>query len=294
MDIQQIYDRFAKTLTEIEFYHRTAFQTAQRELDILHNPIKYRNEFLNTNLSDVSMHQMHFFHAETGDQCKFGDTVRTLDIRKIDVTLRLNKQYQWLLAEAYEALESLIKHVYAFCGHRDQNTWPLLDFGNILFSELHEKDFEWHYTRIKEKKSIFEILKQIRKIYPNFKSLETDNALNINLHYQIILIGQLRHVIVHQGGNLTDIDSFISKVFEPAGIPLKSEKFDELRISISHLFKKITNSSIVYIVEPNVFTAYPFYALESHFSKLFSSIVAYGNLLCESVGLSKSSTQHIH
>jgi hypothetical protein len=294
MDIQQIYDRFARTITEIEFYHRTAFQTSQRELDTLHNPLKYRNEFFDTNRSGISMHKMYFIHAETGDQCLFGDTERTLDIRKRDVTLRLNKQYQWLLAEAYEALEGLIKQVYAFCGHRDRNTWPLLDFGNILFSELDSKDFEWHYTRIKEKKGASDILKQFRKIYPNFNALEIDNVLGINLHYQVILIGQLRHVIVHQGGNLFDIDSFINKIFELSGTPFKSEKSDQLRTSIKHLFSKNNNSSSIYIVEPNVFNAYPFYAVDSHFSKLVSSIVAYGNLLCESVGLSKSSTQHIH
>jgi hypothetical protein len=293
MDIQQIYENFAKTITEIEFYHRTAFQTSQRELDTLYNPLKYRNEFFDTSHSDVSMHQMYFMHAETGDQCLFGDTAMTLDIRKKDVTLRLNKQYQWLLAEAYESLESLIKQVYAFCGHRDRNTWPLFDFGNILFSELHEKDFEWHYARIKEKKSATDILKQFRKIYPIFKALETDNALSINFHYQIILIGQLRHVIVHQGGNLNDTDPFIQKIFELAGIPLKSDKSDKLRASINNLFRKNTNASSIYIVEPNIFTAYPFYALDSHFSKLVSSIVAFGNLLSESVGLPKSSTHHI-
>lgn len=293
MDIQQIYENFAKTITQIEFYHRTAFQTSQRELDTLYNPIKYRNDFLDKIPSDISMHQMYFMHAETGDRCLFGNAAMTLDIRKRDVTLRLNKQYQWLLAEAYESLESLIKQVYAFCGHRDRNTWPLSDFGNISFSELDEKNFEWHYARIKEKKSTADILKQLRKIYPSFKTLETDNALGINFQYQTILVGQLRHVIVHQGGNLAETDSFINKVFELAGIPFKSEKSDKLRASIQHLFSKNGLASSIYIVESNIFTAYPFYSLDSHFLKLVSSIVAFGNLLCESVGLPKSSTQHI-
>ena len=144
---------------------------------------------------------MLFYDAKTGEaRSIFGRREISVEDRMKAVVLHKNKQYQWLLVEAYEAFEDYIEDVYAYAGLIDKNLWPCRHFGNISLSELSNKDFNWFRNKIDTIRNKDSISNQFRKVFSNIEEIETKNELNINLKLTIVLIENLRHIIVHKGG----------------------------------------------------------------------------------------------
>jgi len=90
-----------------------------------------------------SLHNMAFRSAKDGERIVFGQKKLSVEDHKLSVFLHKNKQYQWLLSEAYEEFEDCLKYLYAYAGSIDINFWPLADYGNISLNELPKKPFKW-------------------------------------------------------------------------------------------------------------------------------------------------------
>jgi len=287
MNIREIYERFTRKLTEIEFYQRTAVKTAQQELEALLITEQEREQsWVGIKNFPVSAHSMYYLHATTGKSAIFGGTVSGLEEMKRDVTIRRNKQYQWLLAEAYEELEDLFEHLYAYLGRLDRNAWPLADFGNTLLSELDDKDFSWYLKQAGHKKGAPEtILNQLRKRYPELDRLEQHNALGIDFKFIIVFIQKLRHAIVHRGGVVRDLDTVIGEIFKASGIPPKGAKTDAARQFIKDFFRQENSGSTIILIEPVASSSEGGGPAGSNLDILFGYIVSYGVLICETAGL---------
>ncbi len=98
------------------------------------------------------MHNMSFRNAKTGDAIFYGFKELSIEDRYLHVLLHKNKQYQWLLAEAYEEFEDYIENAYAYYGSINNSFWPLRDYGNIFLSELKNKDFYWYVEQARKEK----------------------------------------------------------------------------------------------------------------------------------------------
>ena len=85
---------------------------------------------------------MCFTHPKDGTPYFFGHFKSTIEDRRLSVILHKNKQYQWLLSEAYEEFEDFIEAAYAYAGYADNNFWPLKDYGNISLQDLQNKEFQ--------------------------------------------------------------------------------------------------------------------------------------------------------
>ena len=292
MDIREIYKQFTVAMTHIELYQRTALKTSQQELLAIDSQEVSCATSQRKRIFPFSAHNTYFLHAKSGEDCVLGGTIVTLEHRILDVTIRRNKQYLWLLAEAYEHLEDLFEYVYAFCGHKNPENWPLGDFGSITLSQLHELDYDWHLGRAKQKKGApHSLLQQLRNTFPELGATERKNKLKVDLKFMMIFIEELRHSIVHRGGVVQDLEIFRSKVFKTAGISPKSETAEKNQQFINQFFRIEGTAYIINLVEPKVFVGMPYYAGGGNFGKLFNYLASYGNLLCETVGLPEDATQ---
>lgn len=206
-------------MTQVHLYQRAMQSLAQRELEMLHASSTAVER--NPDLRDLpsSVHNMTFRRAEDGEHIFFGQRKMSIEDRKLSVVLHKNKQYQWLLAEAYEEFEDCLESVWAYLGHKNSGNWPLQDFGNILLGELPEKDYKWFEERARKKKGgPTAIINSLRLSFPAIKSIDCRNRLGINLYFAITLIEKIRHIVVHKAGIVESRDDFVKLVLESSGL----------------------------------------------------------------------------
>ena len=209
MELNEIWTNFAERMAEIELFQRAAKDSAKNELLLI---TQYTNSLKdNPELKELSasLHNMTFYDARTGIVRFYNHKERSLEDRYLHVLLHKNKQYQWLLSEAYEEFEDYLENVYAYYGRINNGFWPLKDYGNISLSELGEKDYAWHVEQARKKKDKpHSILNRFRKQFPGLKAIEATNKIQVNLSLAITLIEKLRHVIVHKGGKVSSKEEF--------------------------------------------------------------------------------------
>lgn len=220
MEIATIYDEYTEKISQIQLYQRTVKENTEREhaaiIEDAQNFLKKypdKEEFLS------SIHNMYFYRANDGKIQSYGQKISDTKQRELNLILHKNKQYLWLLAEAYEEFEDFLEKVYAYVGYTDRALWLLKDFCSITLSELEGKDYNWFLEQSKNKKDVPKsILNFFSNNFQPIKSIEQSNALKINLRLAVILIEKLRHVIVHNGGIVGNRVSFIKQVLKDAGL----------------------------------------------------------------------------
>ncbi|AWY01577.1 hypothetical protein A8139_17610 [Marinomonas primoryensis] len=119
--------------------------------------------------------------------------------------------------------------------------------------ELKKKDFSWfefeaQSTEIKFK----DIINKFKKNLP-MKSLE-NNILNISYDFEIKVIEQMRHIIVHKKGVVDNKVRFKNKVLKELGVSEKSDKADEFFKQINLYFgkkdcNKNCNKNCIFLLE---------------------------------------------
>jgi hypothetical protein len=227
---------------------------------------------------------MTFYDAKTGTLRVYGHLERNIEDRYLDTLLHKNKQYQWLLAEAYEEFEDFLEKVYTYQGMKDNNFWPLTDFGSASLSDLKNKDFEWYLKQAAKKKDIpNSVLKIFRKKYQQVNSTENTNKLNVNLALAIALIEKLRHIIVHKGGVVSDKQNFIKITLESVGLYSNGNPNEEYLGFINQYFGTEEHENLIRLLEIKIRDDIPIYIEHDVLGGLVGYMMAYAFLLLESI-----------
>lgn len=219
MDLSMILESFYSKMTKIYLYQRAMKDIAKKEFEAIERFEKAVEE--KPKLKDLSMsYQNMFFHrADDGEIVFFGQEKLSIEDKRLSIILHKNKQYQWLLAEAYEEFEDCLIHLYAYAGYSDHKFWLMRDFGDIRLDELPGKSFEWFCDQAKKlRESNLSIINRFRNTFNKLKQIETNNHFGINLYLAVTLIENLRHIIVHCGGVVSDLDVFKKKVLKKCGL----------------------------------------------------------------------------
>jgi hypothetical protein len=284
MRLDEIQQQFLEKMMQVEFNKITAIKIAENSLE----EVRELESFVGSNPDKIeltsTLHPYFFRKASNGDYRSYGFPEVTLASRRQYISDIKNRQFQWLLAEAYEEFENSLKKVYAYCGMNDPYFWPLEDYGNKSLDEIGQEDFEWHLERTKAKRNApRSILKQIRARRPQLLNVEETNALGTNLDFAITLVEKFRHIIVHRSGVVGRLDRFVESILKtaPAGAT-KEEKEAYQKFILRHLKAHPDGHviNLVYPAPPEVGTAGPFY---DPFSQLFNFIIAYLDLIIELV-----------
>lgn len=153
--------------------------------------------------------------------------------------LQHNRQYQWLLVEAYEAFEDYLAKLYAYFGYRDNDFWEKKDFKKLLADEIKTKSLDWFIKEAKNKKKRPEsILEQMNKNIPSLDKIlvarKREDPL-VDYEFTVVLVSRLRHRIVHRRG-YADKNKFISSLLaaQLLATKLKNEKHNYTDLINAH------------------------------------------------------------
>lgn len=251
MEIKDIWMNFSLRISEIDMVKRSAHSMFNKTLDEIFDNYNTSKGNAESEEEYVSFHNMAFRSPYNGDDIFYDSKRKTKNKIATDIIYYKNKQYQWLLAEAYEEFEDFLEHAYAFYGKKFKNFWPLEEYGNITLSEITEKDFYCHLERAKNK-NVKRITNTFRKEFSQLKTIEETNFSEINSRMAIILIEKFRHLIVHNGGKTSEREKLIEKVMKESEA-YKNGNIQAKYLDFANSFFSETNSqvSIVTLLEIN-------------------------------------------
>lgn len=219
MTIQDSWTRYSEQMANIEIFQRTIRDTANAEFARLRKFKAAEEAEKSSSAIEVATHNMLFTNANTGEKIFYCHRKLSIDDLLLESRLQKNRQYQWLLADAYELFEDFLFRAYAIVASVNKDAWPLSDYGNISLSDLALQDITWYVEQARKKKGApRSILARIRELVPELRQMESDNALQINLSFAIVLIQEIRHLIVHAGGTTANTETFVSSVASKAGL----------------------------------------------------------------------------
>jgi hypothetical protein len=273
-----MFGQYAATMADITLHQRAVDAVSKRELEQLSKQVEAIKD--NPDLQEISYdaHGMHFYSAIDGQPIQYAGKRRSVEDRAKSVYLNKNRQYQWLLAEAYEAFEDAIEGAYAYSGFKDHGSWPLADYGPITLGELSKQNFPWFKDRA-QKKSISSLLAHFRAAFPSIAKIESKNALKNDLRFAIMMIAMFRHIIVHNGGVLKDCDKTIQNIFKDAGI-FNNGNLDQSKLDYVEAFLGTgETSNTIHLLEARVPLPIPIDAHVSRLGQLFDFMMGYTHFL---------------
>ena len=242
--IASIFEDFCNKMVRVQLYQRDANIMANQKL----SQLKEYDGFFDGN-------NMFFRNAEDGNLMPFGHITRNLEDLKKSIILHKNRQYQFFLAEAYEAFGDFVKDVYAYAGYIDKHLWSN-DSKCISPAEINENSFEFFRKKVEtlnyKKSKTRGILNRLKESFPEISKLEKENRLNINLWLVIILIEKIRHIVVHNSGKVSDKQDFIDQIFEDSGLAKSGEfhkKYPEFFKLVQSLFRDDYPNTLIVLLE---------------------------------------------
>ena len=200
---------------------------------------------------DIENDQHHF----SGKQSySFNDLIHS-------VTWHNNKQYQCLLVEAYEAFEDYVDELYEYIKQNEEGF-----FDNV------------------SKKDPLKVLKKISTKISVISFLEKNNQQDCNYLFRTILISKLRHIIVHDGGFVKNIDELLEKTIGEMGLSGNrgdGKKYkDEMKFYLGEKDSKI----FVLLLEHTQNNELPFNTYHDRLQYLVKDMLAYAKLLHDFIG----------
>ena len=170
------------------------------------------------------------------------------------VVRQKNRQYGWLLVEAYEEFEDFLERIYAWLGKHDWQAWRLGEFGNVRHAELSLQPFSWYLEAVKRKfaQDPKAILARLRELYPRLAEIEERaKPLERNLRLRVELIANLRHKIVHARGTVSDRDGFVEHVLTKCGLWNNGRPRAKHRAAVETYLSPDPNDCFVTLTEVN-------------------------------------------
>lgn len=274
-EIGKVYEEFADKITSIQQYQSIIKDNTRNELLALS-----KLEELPEDEDFYSVQRMLFPCAKTGKYVSYGKVKRTVTNQREALHFHKNKQYQWLLSEAYETYEDFLEKLYACAGYFDHSLWPMSDFGNISIKELQEKPLSWYFSKTKKiNKKPNSILNQLRKEIEAISNDEENNKTDSNYKFIINLIANMRHIIVHKSGNIISKDDFIEKVMSESGLSLHGNNSERYLKTIDFYLANNSHKNLILLVEKKINTGMPIDSYYNRVAILISHLVAHAYLL---------------
>lgn len=286
MKLQNILDKYSSRMTQVQLYQRGMRKITEKEYDDL---LKYE-ERMGERVNDLkysSFDRMTFVNAKTGEHNTYGVKRGNTKDQKRSVVLHRNKQYQWLLAEAYEVFEYYLRELYAYVGFIDNNAWPLVDYGNVKLSELAQKPYEWFKEKSDRKQKFpSSVLSVLRDRFPDIVRYESGEYLYVDLYFATILIEQFRHLIVHNGGVAECKYKFVERVMKKSGLYNNGSPSEKYTQFVLGFFGSGECSNMIKLLEVNhEREGRPIGFYTNVFGVISEYMVSYAFLMAESIAL---------
>ncbi|SEJ46500.1 hypothetical protein SAMN05216201_10976 [Pseudomonas linyingensis] len=211
MEPRVLFDKFAERIFQLSLLQGATKRLIDNEVRDLRR--------INVSEGDCISAQ-RFLYYRPSNGAPIAPLGREADVGQALVDCRIHKikQYQWILAEAYEALEDFLEESYAAAAMRSPSVWWMSDFGDVVQEDVDKKDFQWLLGRARRKKDRpYSIIERFRASSENFARLEVEDARGVNYRVVLLLIEKFRHVIVHNNGCVDNLDEIVNKAFGKSG-----------------------------------------------------------------------------
>lgn len=255
MDIDDILNTFRQRVVEMELFRNVVKETSLQELKRFAELARAEsNDTKDDSPRYMSSESVGFYDPETGRYTRYGITESRAEDRVQQIVKQKNRQYGWLLVEAYEEFEDFLEKTYAWLGKHDWRAWRLGEFGNIRHAELSRQPFSWYLEAVKRKfaQNPKAILDRLRSLYPRLAEIEARTKPgDRNLRLYIELIANLRHKIVHARGTISDRNGFIEHVLTKCGLWNNGRPNEEYRAAVETYLSPDTADCFVTLIEVN-------------------------------------------
>ncbi|MFZ6767499.1 hypothetical protein ACO0LM_10470 [Undibacterium sp. Di26W] len=282
MNLETIAKKYFEKSSEIEITQMIVKGASKEEFDELRRQEDIAKNSPELKFLPSALYVTTYRKLVNGQLMPYGSSQHNVEDLKLNILLRKNKQFCWLLAETYEAFEDFLEEVYAYLGFTNNETWPMSDFGEITLLELPSKDFEWYQSRVEHKKNKpSSILTRLRLLYPELSKIEAKNALGINAKIYLTLIEKLRHIIVHNHGIVTDKTRFIEKVMKDSAL-FNNGKYDVAHKEfIESHFGTGKYENLILLLEIKINSDAPINSYHDVFNELSGFLLAYAAYIYE-------------
>ena len=286
MKIKAILDLFYEKMTQITLYQRAANDLMMAEIKELVEHAKFIEKNPQLKDFDVSMNNMMFHEPTFGKPIFYGHKNSSIDERIASVYLHKNKQYQWLLAEAYEEFEDFLEAAYASAGYYDKSFWPPSDYNGTPMDEVLGKDWAWHLNQATTKKGLPKsIFTTFRQKFTDMSKIEKSNKLNFDLTFAFSLISHLRHHIVHTAGKVANKEVFIKKVLDEIGRFNNGKPSAEFLGYIDYFFGSGEHENTINLLERRVHRDIPFRIENNPVDMLCRFLLAQAFIIAENISV---------
>jgi len=285
MEINDIFNNFKSNISKIQLFQRAIKANTEKEIKELNEfAINMKKQPKEIQEIGKSLHNLSFKSAIDGNHIFYDFKKISIEENYQSVIFYKNKQYMWLLAEAYEEFEKFIEKVYAFIGFKNNNLWPLVDYGKITLPELNQKDYVWFLERAKNKQGTPQsILSYYRNNLSEIAKVESKNALKINLKLAIILIENLRHIIVHNHGIVENKDDFINNTLKKAGLDNNKKPKQEYIDFIHAFFATDKYDKHIFLLERETNPEIPIDTHINIYEMLIGYLLSYSQILVDNI-----------
>ncbi len=278
-ELDIVLDKLLNKIADINNFKHFSNSATKKTLEQFEKNINLRKN--NKNIPNTySSNIFYYYDIEDGISRPLPPRENTMDNVLDHILLHKNKQFQWFLVEAYELYEDYLNNLYAYLGFKDHNFWPAKDYGNISINDIPSKDFYWFKDQVEKIKGRPESLyRQIKKRIPTIEYIETNNTLETDFRFYILLISKLRHIIVHNGGYINDINKFRSLILRELGISENSSIAASYKATIDLYIGHNESKNFVLLLElQDTSTQIPLNIYHDRIKDLINKLVAYAML----------------
>ena len=255
MELDEIFNTFRQRVVEFELFRTVVKETTRQELSRFAELARAEADQTGDDLPHyMSSESMGFYDPESGVYTRYGVAESRAEDRIQQIVKQKNRQYGWLLVEAYEEFEDFLERTYAWLGMHDWRAWRLGEFGNILHTELSHQPFSWYLEAVKRKfaQDPKAILSRLRSIYPRLAEIEAHaQPMDRNLRLYVELIANLRHKIVHARGTISDRIGFVEQVLTKCGLWNNGRPKAQDRAAVEAYLSPDADDCFVTLIEVN-------------------------------------------
>ena len=278
-ELDRQYERLLTAFADIELIERSLRDhTKERYRSLFENSERLQSEGLES--LDASHHNMTFRSLAEGRTIFYRALSRDSKQLRSDLLVHQNKQYQWLLADAYEWFADYIEFAYAAGGHAITTLWRPFELRKLQEAHGANPSLDEYLefsANSRETGDVFEKLNRFRTVFKTFRAAEERNLNYRSTRFVLVLVEMLRHVIVHNSGRVRDKQAFIERTLSRAGASLTGKDGSVFVAQINHFLATLHGESVVHLLDVRSTEIPGAYA--SRIGVLLDLLLAYANFI---------------